>query len=329
MVYVPPPQFPTGGGNFLQQAATAESVRGARIRNQLSANQLALSEEAQANLERVRQMRRTQETGADIVRELRASGHNDAADMFIQQQQEQYLNAQKLVSEAARWVKDATTYENLRSSLIQEGAIEPEDMPVNYDPRWFQAEAGRIKNKLSTFNRDVRVDPQGRRVQQQVIQDASGRVVGQGPEFVSPQDRRESRLARDMRQRREARQRKELAETRPELRPAVSNSINRAVGEALGGTFDIVTGRIQLKDQQSRQRLIQLSELAEDLLKTGEASSINEAVARAFREAGIPIPGAGMPTPNPPIVAPGQRPGRVAPGRARPDDPLGIRNLRQ
>lgn len=299
MVFVQPPAFP-GQPNFMQAAAGAESVRGARVRNAMAQQQLELSAEAQMNRRKVRAARKQSENAGEIVGRLRANGDHEAADGFIRSQQKQHEAAIKAIESAGRWVTDESTYEQLRTNLLTRGVIEPEDMPANFDPKFFGLEAKRIRNKLSTLNRVVGVK-NGIPQQEQITQDEFGNVLSRSPTFEATSDRREQRLLAES-----LRNRKKDGVTL-DLPVAVSNSINRSVGTAIGGQFDIITGRFVFSDAAQRQQAAQVAEDAELLLKKGQATSVQQAVTQALRRSGVPVPSS-----------------EGAPNGFNPDDPLGI-----
>lgn len=139
-------------GNVFGQA---EAIKAARNRNVLAGINIQAAKRKERNLTMVRQARQQFDNGGEIVRQLREAGEHDAADMFVGTQIAEKLNQMNLVRALAPMIQDATTYERLRGELIQDGAIEEDTLPVNYDESVFKRLNSKFDKDLARFRLDV------------------------------------------------------------------------------------------------------------------------------------------------------------------------------
>lgn len=147
--------MPFGTFNLGNVFGQAEQIKAARQQNQLAAINVEQAKRRERNLRMIREARTQFQNGGEIVRQLRAAGQNDAADQFINTQIQSKLQSVALLKEFAPLVTDESTYEQLRSDLLEGGYIEEEDLPVEYDRSFFKREEKKQMRDLDKFALDL------------------------------------------------------------------------------------------------------------------------------------------------------------------------------
>ena len=280
--------------NLGQTLGAASQIQGQRNRNALS--QLALDQQhtAEKNRKKVQAARKMTDNAGNAIRQLREQGDFEAADKLLDFQRKQFKSTIDIVNGTGAWVRNQETYDLLRSNLVQQGIVEPDEMPVEYSKSFFTKQAKELKRKLSTLEQTVGVR-NGVRQQRQLTQDEYGNVLAASPTYENSHDisskRQLANQDRDYRLRasRENRLAKKDAGGGG-LKASETNAIRSQIAAAFNSVFDVETGRINFRDDGQRRKAQQAQDIAEQLLERGEMQSGGRAAVEALRRVGVPIP---------------------------------------
>lgn len=259
--------------NVPASIGAAENLKGAKTRNALLGHQVEELDRSKQMRERVAAARRLTDNAGEAVAQLRADGQFEAADQLLQTARTQYQGTLEVLESARGWV-NKDNYKQVRSHLLQEGAIEPDDMPTEYSDSFFDRKIKDVNNKLSKLTVTEPGDD-GRVMSRDILQTGYGEAVYQGAPYEDSANRK-ARVGGD---------------GKPwEMKASDSNTIGRSVGEFLGATYSPITGTFSGLNREEAQQAITIKEEASRIFREGQGQiSHEEATAAAVRQFGVAI----------------------------------------
>lgn len=272
-----------------------ERIRAARLQNAAAGANLESIRRRERSLEQIRQMRRQFDNAGEIVQQLRGDGNHDAADTFIQMQRQQAVAAVDFLRTMGQNITNAADYEEFRSTMLRNGLVEEDDLPVDFSKSVFPRLTRRQERKLKVFDLAVGVDPQTgiTKRRQHMIDQATGEIVFKGP-IVG--DVREQEL-------------RERIERNRSKAGRLKSGASKEIADQVREHFEGFGGRLK---PELRSKVARIRAQAERYAEGG--MSLNQAVQQALSDDGEQV---GPPS-NVGPPAPGTR------GRGS-QDPFGLR----
>lgn len=249
-----------------------EGIKGQRLKNALLGQQVSSNEQKERIRQQRQQIRQMTDNAGEAAQQMEAAGDFEGARMIRETATERLNNTIKTINDVQGWVTDQDTYDQLRSNLLQAGAIEPDEMPVEFKRSFFANQVKKLRGDIKklTF---TQADEEGQPVAQDIITNALGeRVEGR------PYDPRQAR----------ATAKADGKGGAAGIKATDAGEIRRQAAQLYGGFYDPATGQFSGLDPDKASKVQALQEEAERIYAQGQLSH-GRAVTAAARRLGIDI----------------------------------------
>lgn len=240
-----------------------------RLRNEALGMDVEEAQNMLANRKRAQEIRMEFEGTPDQIAQMEADGLFKEADEL----RNSYIAQAKAQVELSKAFSEGVTKENydqVREGMINEGVIDPDLWPVEYDPNWFKDNNSSRAASLTKLTRKWYED--GAIMSQDIMQ-RGGEITWEGEPYEAPP----------------------TGGAKPkEYGAADNNAIGSEAAALFGGMYDPVTGNFQGLSRETAQQVTAIREEASQQyqrgLQTGEPITHSVAVAQAARKLKINIP---------------------------------------
>lgn len=256
--------------DFGQVASRGEAIKGQRLKNQAASAEIASFQEKQKNRERAKLLRQQFDNTPAQIEALEGEGLFDEADQLRTSYIKQATATVNMLSGLRNGI-DGNNYKELRSNLLQAGAIDSSMMPVDYSDNWFKKE---IQQKKSNLNKLTRKWSERGVTFAQDLLVRDGVLDWEGKPYTKNLETGSKSGETD----------------KFKMKASDSNAISRYASELYGGMWDPITQRFAGLNKDQAKDVAAVSEAAARIYMANEGRLPHaQAVSRAARQMGIDV----------------------------------------
>ncbi len=272
------------GRDLMSMMSGAETIKAQRLKNEAATKSMADDDAARERLRQRRRILAMNDNMPKAIAAMKKAGDFEGAFQVAEQHRKTLEADLGLVGTLSELATNQATYEKLRGDLVTRGVIDKSELPAKWSStvwaekrKQYESRIARIRNSVS------RVDEKGRVMLREERLNPEGKVVEQGPEFMSERDRAGVSAERVARIRAAtARMPKPSS-----MRAADSNAIRKAVERMFEPMTDPATGEMisPLKRDDARKVQVLTDAASRIWASAGGAMPHETAVAQALRMA--------------------------------------------